>query len=159
MAHIAHLHLSSAFSQIAAGAKRHLHFNSDFLSFFVLLSYGTIGVLRGHLVIFFLPLSYRTSVSNPRLRVWFETNHTTTTPWPLRCVTFWFGPFDSVPSHVSSIYVQVHNSQWDMFSSQRFGLLPAVLSSIRRQLYDVLSRIEESSLFCARLTTLNLWDG
>lgn len=123
-------------------SERHLHFNWDFV-IFVLLSYGTIGVLRGH-------LGHLLSSPLTSYHYYYLT--------ALECVTSWLGlafsRCDIVPSHVLSIYVQVHNSQWAMFSSQRLRLLPAPL--IRRQLYNAWSRIEKVVFVLSRLTTMNL---
>lgn len=76
------------------------------LSFFFLLSYGTIGVLRGHLGHFISssPTSYHYFLTV--IEMCFSLAR--------------FGPFSfrQLATSCLSIYVQVHNSQWAMFTSQ-----------------------------------------
>lgn len=88
--------------------ERHLNFNSDFVVF-VLLSYGTIGVLRGHLGYF---------SSSP-----LTSYHYFLTALEMCFILARFGLFSFRQRAVSclSIYVQVHNSLWVMFSSQGLG--------------------------------------
>lgn len=98
--------------------------------FFVLFSYGAIGVLRGHLVICFLPLSL----------------HTTTTLQPCEL-------------HLDFVlYCLLLSLFWYIISScLSLGLVFLLFSHIR-QVYDGLSRMSKQS-FCVRLTTLFLLDS
>lgn len=90
-------------------SERHLHFNSDFV-IFVLLSYGTIGVLRGHRGHF---------LSFPLTSYYYFLTALEMCSILARLA---FSRFDSVPPHVCrSMFRYIHNSQWAMFSSQGLG--------------------------------------
>jgi len=127
-------------------SERHLHFNSGFV-IFVLLSYGAIGVLRGHLSHF---LSSR-----------LKSCHHFLTVLEMYFILTRFGLFSFRQHAVSwlSFYVQVHNSQWVMFSSQGLGFFRLCSHQSDDSCTMIWVELRKQSSFCARLTTLILWDG